>query len=110
MDEIARETGAVIGGKIYTDALSDPDGPAGTYIDMMRHNVREFSKALIGREGRFSFDPASRRPEISAAARFSFSGRGIRQICHLRLSRSTNSLFSALSLARLSVKSALSAK
>jgi zinc/manganese transport system substrate-binding protein len=56
MNEIARETGAVIGGKIYTDALSDPDGPAGTYIDMMRRNVHEFSKALIGREGRFSFD------------------------------------------------------
>jgi zinc/manganese transport system substrate-binding protein len=56
MDEIARETGAAIGGKIYTDALSEPDGPAATYIDMMRHNVDEFSKALIGREGRFTFD------------------------------------------------------
>jgi zinc/manganese transport system substrate-binding protein len=46
MEEIARETGATIGGTLYSDALSDPSGPAGTYIEMMRHNVSEFSKAL----------------------------------------------------------------
>lgn len=46
MEEIARETGATIGGTLYSDALSDPSGLAGTYIDMMRHNVSEFSKAL----------------------------------------------------------------
>ena len=33
MEEIARETGAKIGGKLYSDALSEPDGPAGSYID-----------------------------------------------------------------------------
>ncbi|HML11679.1 MAG TPA: metal ABC transporter substrate-binding protein [Xanthobacteraceae bacterium] len=49
MEQIARETGAAIGGKVYSDALSEPSGPAGTYIDMMRHNVREFAKALGGR-------------------------------------------------------------
>jgi zinc/manganese transport system substrate-binding protein len=48
MQQIARETGATIGGTLYSDALSAPDGPAATYIDMMRHNVREFTKALIG--------------------------------------------------------------
>ncbi len=48
MAEIARETGATIGGTLYSDALSAPGGPAGTYIDMMRHNVREFTKALVG--------------------------------------------------------------
>jgi zinc/manganese transport system substrate-binding protein len=46
MEEIAHETGATIGGTLYSDALSDPTGLAGTYIDMMRHNVSEFSKAL----------------------------------------------------------------
>ena len=46
MEEIARETGAKIGGQLYSDALSAPSGPAGTYIDMMRHNVDEFSAAL----------------------------------------------------------------
>ncbi len=48
MQQIARETGAGIGGVLYSDALSEPDGPAGTYIDMMRHNLHEFTKALIG--------------------------------------------------------------
>jgi zinc/manganese transport system substrate-binding protein len=43
---IADETGAKIGGTLYSDALSGPDGPAPTYIDMMRHNLRQFAKAL----------------------------------------------------------------
>ncbi len=47
MQQIARETGATIGGTLYSDALSGPSGPASTYIDMMRNNVGEFSKALI---------------------------------------------------------------
>jgi len=47
--QIARETGAAIGGKLYSDALSEPNGPAATYIDMMRHNARELAKALGGR-------------------------------------------------------------
>jgi zinc/manganese transport system substrate-binding protein len=47
--QIARETGAAIGGKLYSDALSEASGPAATYLDMMRHNVRELAKALGGR-------------------------------------------------------------
>jgi zinc/manganese transport system substrate-binding protein len=43
---IAEETGARIGGKLYSDALSAADGPAPTYIDMMRHNLKEFRAAL----------------------------------------------------------------
>jgi zinc/manganese transport system substrate-binding protein len=46
MERIAKETGAKIGGKVYSDALSEPGGPAGTYIDMMRHNIRAFSAAM----------------------------------------------------------------
>jgi zinc/manganese transport system substrate-binding protein len=46
MERIAKETGAKIGERVYSDALSDPSGPAGTYIDMMRHNIRAFSAAL----------------------------------------------------------------
>jgi zinc/manganese transport system substrate-binding protein len=49
IEQIARETGAAIGGKLYSDALSEPSGPAATYIDMMRHNARELAKALGGR-------------------------------------------------------------
>ena len=47
MQQIAEESGARIGGKLYSDALSDPSGPAGTYIALMRNNVREFEEALI---------------------------------------------------------------
>src|SRR3712207_2211693 len=46
MERIAQETGAKIGDRVYSDALSEPNGPAGTYIDMMRHNIRAFSAAL----------------------------------------------------------------
>jgi zinc/manganese transport system substrate-binding protein len=46
MERIAKETGAKIGSRVYSDALSEPNGPAGTYIDMMRHNIRAFSAAL----------------------------------------------------------------
>jgi zinc/manganese transport system substrate-binding protein len=45
---IARETGARIGGTLYSDALTGPDGPAPTYLDMMRRNVRELAAALGG--------------------------------------------------------------
>jgi zinc/manganese transport system substrate-binding protein len=45
---IADETGARIGGTLYSDALSDAKGPAPTYIDMMRHNLRQFAEALTG--------------------------------------------------------------
>jgi zinc/manganese transport system substrate-binding protein len=47
MQRIAEESGAKIGGKLYSDALSGPNGPASTFINLMRHNVREFEKALI---------------------------------------------------------------
>jgi zinc/manganese transport system substrate-binding protein len=43
---IAAESGAAVGGTLYSDALSPPDGPASTYIDMMRNNVRELAAAL----------------------------------------------------------------
>ena len=46
LERIAKESGARIGGRLYSDALSGADGPAGTYIDMMRHNIRALSAAL----------------------------------------------------------------
>jgi zinc/manganese transport system substrate-binding protein len=45
-EQIARETGARIGGEVYSDALSGPDGPAATYVAMMRHNLAAFIGAL----------------------------------------------------------------
>lgn len=44
---IADESGAKIGGTLFSDALSPLDGPAPTYIDMMRHNTRELCSALV---------------------------------------------------------------
>jgi zinc/manganese transport system substrate-binding protein len=43
---LAAETGAKIGGTLYSDALSGPDGPAPSYIEMMRHNMRQLAAAL----------------------------------------------------------------
>ncbi len=45
-DRIAKESGAKVGGTLYSDALSDDKGPASTYIDMIQYNVRELSSAL----------------------------------------------------------------
>ena len=39
VDQISRETGAQVGGRLYSDALSAIGGPASTYLAMMRHNV-----------------------------------------------------------------------
>lgn len=46
VEQIARETGARIGGTLYSDALSAAGGPAPTYIDMMRHNLAVLIEAL----------------------------------------------------------------
>lgn len=45
VDQIAAETGAKIGGTLYSDALSGPDAPASTYIDMMRYNLTQLTGA-----------------------------------------------------------------
>jgi zinc/manganese transport system substrate-binding protein len=47
LQRIAAETGVRIGSELYSDALSPPDGPAATYIEMMRSNVRELTSALV---------------------------------------------------------------
>jgi zinc/manganese transport system substrate-binding protein len=46
VERIAKESGARIGGQIFSDALSDASGPAGTYIAMMKHNISQIEKAL----------------------------------------------------------------
>lgn len=46
IDQIARETGAKVGPRIYSDALSGPAGPAATYLAMMRHNAKAFAAAM----------------------------------------------------------------
>ncbi len=46
VERIAKESGAKVGGRIFSDALSDAAGPAGTYIAMMKHNISQIEKAL----------------------------------------------------------------
>lgn len=50
-EALAREAGARVGGTVYSDDLSPPDGPAGTYLDMMRHNARLFVDAMADAAG-----------------------------------------------------------
>ncbi len=47
LKRIGAESGARIGGTLYSDALTDEKGAAPTYIDMMRHNVRQLATALM---------------------------------------------------------------
>jgi manganese transport system substrate-binding protein len=44
--EVARASGARFGGSFYVDSLSEPDGPAGSLIDLQRHNVRLLIEGL----------------------------------------------------------------
>ncbi|MFQ3633640.1 metal ABC transporter substrate-binding protein [Roseiflexus sp.] len=45
-EQLARETGIRIVSDLYTHSLSDADGPAPTYLDMMRYNVKQIVEAL----------------------------------------------------------------
>ncbi|MCH8474781.1 MAG: metal ABC transporter substrate-binding protein [Opitutales bacterium] len=45
---IAEEADVAVAPDLYTDYLSLPDGPASTYAEMMRHNVRTIVEALGG--------------------------------------------------------------
>jgi zinc/manganese transport system substrate-binding protein len=43
---ISAETGARIGGTLYSDSLTGEKGDAPTYIDMVRHNIKALTSAL----------------------------------------------------------------
>ena len=46
LERIAAETNVAIGGRLYSDALSQVDGPASTYLKMMRHNINSLISAF----------------------------------------------------------------
>lgn len=48
IEQIGRETGVRPGGALYSDALSGADGPAPTYVQMMRHNADTLLSAMQG--------------------------------------------------------------
>ena len=43
---ISAETGARVGGTLYSDSLTAEKGAAPTYIDMVRHNIKALTSAL----------------------------------------------------------------
>ena len=47
VDQIARESGGVVGPRLYSDALSAPGGPAATYEAMMRYNVTALVAGML---------------------------------------------------------------
>jgi zinc/manganese transport system substrate-binding protein len=46
-ERISKETGAVISGTVYGDALSKPDGEASTYVEMIRHNISTLKAGML---------------------------------------------------------------
>ena len=43
---ISAETGARVGGTLFSDSLSDEKGDAPTYIELVRHNIKALTSAL----------------------------------------------------------------
>ncbi len=46
IQQIARESGAQVGGMLFSDALSGPNGPAPSYLAMFKHNAATILNAL----------------------------------------------------------------
>ncbi|MCG7503911.1 zinc ABC transporter substrate-binding protein AztC [Mesorhizobium retamae] len=48
IEQISVETDVKVGGTLYSDALSKANGPAATYIDLMRNNIKQIKGAILG--------------------------------------------------------------
>jgi manganese/zinc/iron transport system substrate-binding protein len=46
IERVARDSGASLGPELYSDALGEPDSPAGTYAGMIRTNIDNIVDAL----------------------------------------------------------------
>jgi zinc/manganese transport system substrate-binding protein len=46
MERLSAETGARVGGTLYSDSLTDEKGAAPTYIELVRHNIKTLTSAL----------------------------------------------------------------
>jgi zinc/manganese transport system substrate-binding protein len=45
-ETVSKESGVRIGGELYADALSEPDGPAPDYLSLIRYNVKQLLAAM----------------------------------------------------------------
>ncbi|MBS1210125.1 MAG: periplasmic solute binding family protein [Proteobacteria bacterium] len=46
ISQLARDAGVTLAGELYPDALSKADGPAPTYLNLMRYNVNQIAEAM----------------------------------------------------------------
>jgi len=46
LNTIAKEANVAVGGRLYSDALSEIDGVANSYLNMMQHNIQSIIKSL----------------------------------------------------------------
>jgi ABC-type Zn uptake system ZnuABC Zn-binding protein ZnuA/ABC-type Mn2+/Zn2+ transport system ATPase subunit len=59
LERLAQEHHIVVAGPLYGDSMSEPDGPAPTYLAMMRHNTRTIVAALSTDKHRHLPPPAA---------------------------------------------------
>lgn len=45
-ETVAQESGVRMGGELYADALSEPDGPAPDYLSLIRYNAKQLLAAM----------------------------------------------------------------
>lgn len=48
MERVAESTAARLGGTLYVDSLSEPDGPVPTYLDLLSHDIAVIVAGLTG--------------------------------------------------------------
>lgn len=46
IEQLSRDAGATVGASLYSDALSSPDKPGASYLQMMRHNVTQLATGM----------------------------------------------------------------
>ena len=44
--QLSKDAGVTVGSTLYVDALSAPQGPAGSYLQLMRHNVTQLAAGM----------------------------------------------------------------
>ena len=44
--QLSKDASATVGASLYADALSGPDQPGATYLQMMRHNVTQLAAGM----------------------------------------------------------------
>jgi manganese transport system substrate-binding protein len=51
-EQVARESGSRLAGKLYVDSLSEADGPVPSYLELLRRDARTIAAGLTGKASR----------------------------------------------------------